>query len=486
MPTTNLQASSQLSQETNGTDNSQITSDRSKKRRLDEDSLLNSPPAQVSSQRGLTTNNTYTDNTTLRRDFATQPSQSPESRRQASQIDDSALQSKLLFEARDISFQSPLRKKFHLGLTRTGCRFQLQLRNTSDSKVEVVYEIDSYAHFLVLPVPEKIQKQYNFCIMPQPGRDVEPLVWTMNAGAPKSYKIETDHLKDYLEGKDKQQVMENVIRYALQQSKLSGRELILPEDAEFASEIRESHRKNDVAYHAKAHIGSKEGYLFFLKAGIFFGFKKPLRLFTLDQIDSVSYTSITGRDFNMIISYRNDADAEPSEVEFLMIDQKNFAGVDSYVKKHGLNDASLAEARRAKKTGKASHQQNAEGDESELAKAEAELQDEEDEQEEDYDPDASDGDSDSSEASGDTEIDPSTQDRDLVADELGSEAEDVHDDDQADRMSLTKTFYIPTELPEAGRQTGFSETREKSGQHNQTRAKQVRTGMPSLDDEEQL
>ena len=32
-----------------------------------------------------------------------------------------------------------------------------------------------------------------------------------------------------------------------------------------------------------------------------------------------------------------------------MIDQADFAGIDAYVKRHGLQDASLAETRRAKK-----------------------------------------------------------------------------------------------------------------------------------------
>lgn len=91
-----------------------------------------------------------------------------------------------------------------------------------------------------------------------------------------------------------------------------------------------------------------------------------------------------------------------------MVDQEDYAGIDAYVKKHGLNDASMAEQRRAKKLnvngpskpkteGGADDQaakDAVEGDEeeTELQKAERLLQDAEDDEEEDYDP-GSEGDS---------------------------------------------------------------------------------------------
>jgi hypothetical protein len=82
-----------------------------------------------------------------------------------------------------------------------------------------------------------------------------------------------------------------------------------------------------------------------------------------------------------------------------MLDQANFAGINDYVQKHGLQDASLAADRRAKKLnvnkvgGKkgevasgAALEPDADGEEeSELQKAERELQDQEDDEEEDDD-----------------------------------------------------------------------------------------------------
>ena len=99
------------------------------------------------------------------------------------------------------------------------------------------------------------------------------------------------------------------------------------------------------------------------------------------------------------------AEGEEEEIEFSMLDQMDFAGIDEYIKRHGLNDASLATQRRAKKYGvndaKVKKEANGNGaattaaemeglevedgdEETELQKAERALQDEEDEMEEDY------------------------------------------------------------------------------------------------------
>lgn len=110
-----------------------------------------------------------------------------------------------------------------------------------------------------------------------------------------------------------------------------------------------------------------------------------------------------------------------------MLDQQDFAGIDAYVRNHQLQDASLADARRAKKAGKAKTAE-ANGDEddgrTELEKAEAELEDEEDELEEDYDPDEEGSDSGSESGSDEGEY-KKGKGRNLIAEELGSEAEDV-------------------------------------------------------------
>lgn len=158
--------------------------------------------------------------------------------------------------------------------------------------------------------------------------------------------------------------------------------------------------------------------------------------FAFENIESISYTSILQRTFNLNIMARPTTSDETQEIELSMIDQANFGGIDTYVKKHGLQDASLAETRRAKQynvNGGVKTEEGAEAsaeDGGELQKAEREIEDQEDEEEEDYDP-GSDGDTDGSGSSCEDEDedgggpDEEDEDEDLVADELGSEAEDV-------------------------------------------------------------
>jgi len=146
--------------------------------------------------------------------------------------------------------------------------------------------------------------------------------------------------------------------------------------------------------------------LFFLATGIFFGFKKPLAFFPFEAINSISYTSVLQRTFNLNIAVQLPDQEETKEHEFSMIDQADFAGIDAYIKRHGLQDASLAESRKAKKvklngTVRGKDEGNEEEDEqSELQKAQQDIEDAEDEEEEDYDPGSeafSDGSGDSSE-----------------------------------------------------------------------------------------
>lgn len=163
----------------------------------------------------------------------------------------------------------------------------------------------------------------------------------------------------------------------------------------------------------------------------------------------MSYTSVLQHTFNLNILARPSGGTEDDtqEFEFSMIDQADFDGIDTYIKRHGLQDASLAEARRAKKYNVNGGNKTEDGtagaegtveEESELQKAQQELEDLEDEDEEDYDPGSDDG-SDGSGSSSEEDSDEdefhedadqvSDGDENLVEQELGSEAEDVGDDE---------------------------------------------------------
>ncbi|OGM41800.1 putative negative regulator of DNA transposition [Aspergillus bombycis] len=346
----------------------------------------------------------------------------------------------LQFYMQDVSFAVPQRKKLTLEIT-AGRGF-LRARNQTSKAVEFGIHVDRIQHVLCLPVPEKNQKQFNFCIIPQYSDGINPppegetapeaMVWTVNDGPPKAAFSGNGQQIGTNDG----ETAENIVRQMLNENVLHTK-VVRPDEREFVSAMPEAHRKGEKAYHVKAFRGSKEGYLFFLSTGVLFGFKKPLVFFAFENIDSISYTSVLQRTFNLNIVARPTSSDETQELEFSMIDQADFAGIDAYIKKHSLQDASLAEARRAKRYNINGAKTGEEGamdtdgpveEESELQKAQRELDDEEDEDEEDYDPgsdDSNDGSGSSSEEDSDEDEEDEEEGRDLLADELGSEAGDV-------------------------------------------------------------
>lgn len=346
--------------------------------------------------------------------------------------------------------------------------------NGNESREKLIFQF--IEHVLCLPVPEKAQRQFNFCIIPQYGDGIttapegtttfEPMVWTVPDAPPRTAFLGsgTSVMESASLAEKNQTYLQGVL-----DEKLKGVRVTCPDAKEFSCAKPESHRKGEKAYHVKAFRGSKEGeqashvviclrelwysnidknlgYLFFLSTGIFFGFKKPLIFFSFETIESISYTSVLQRTFNLNIEARSTT--KPDELqhfEFSMLDQVDYPGIDSYVKKHSLQDASLAEQRRAKRLnvngneGDNDGEGGAEGDESELRKAERELEtqqdDDEDEEGEDYDPDGE-GDSEGSGSSSEEEDEEEEaydqsklgHGRDLVREELGSEAEEVDED----------------------------------------------------------
>lgn len=226
----------------------------------------------------------------------------------------------------------------------------------------------------------------------------------------------------------------------------------------FFSAVRQPHRPNERAVHIKAHRGSKDGYLFFLPNGILWGFKKPLLFIPLDRINAVSYVNVLQRTFNIMVevdvSHAPQQEQQPKngtpgaqwddedgprteEIEFAMIDQEDYSTIDeSYVRRHGLHNRSMAEGRKAKRQlrenakGEAAGAADADAGAStngeqlgdnltQLALAEQLLgDDEEDEDEEDYDP--------GSEGESEGEGDSSGEDDD------DDDDEDEEDDEEAE------------------------------------------------------
>nr|POE52131.1 histone chaperone [Quercus suber] len=273
------------------------------------------------------------------------------------------------FECKDVSFQMPARKKLKLQFVTDAADARnaaVQLLHPQTGDIEHTVPVAQLEQVCCLPVPEKQQRQWNFCLIPTAavaadGRPPpEQVVFTMNETPPVGASpLRGDDGETYVS------VAEAQLNALLRPH---GRHVVRPSEAEFASSIAQPHRKGEKAFHVKAHRGSKDGYLFLLPSGVLFGFKKPLAFFPLAAIDAVSYTSVLQRTFNLVVTTTTTTTSAPTtavkeeddeagtvgaaaastDTEFGMLDQADFAGIDAYVKRHGLNDASMAQARRAK------------------------------------------------------------------------------------------------------------------------------------------
>lgn len=321
------------------------------------------------------------------------------------------------FECKNVSFQVPARKKLKLQIVAEQAdarRREVRLLNAQTNDVEYTIPNTKIDQVFCLPVPEKQQRQSSFVIIPlagaigPDGTTCEQMVFTMNETKPDDA---VSSVRPKAEDDTYITVMEPELNDLLEPH---GKRVVRPDENEFASSIPQPHRKGEKAYHVKAHRGTKEGvklnllvsqtkltcpgYLFFLPNGIVFGFKKPLSFFPFSSVESISYTSVLQRTFNLVITATEGGSTEAKDVEFSMIDQADFAGIDEYVKRHGLNDASMAADRRAKAYNVNKEKKEANGDTNgsaetgavdddgltELQRAEQQLQDQEDEEEEDY------------------------------------------------------------------------------------------------------
>ncbi|RMZ92701.1 hypothetical protein DV736_g28, partial [Chaetothyriales sp. CBS 134916] len=336
----------------------------------------------------------------------------------------------ILLDIADISWSMPQRKKMHLRITGhydsvdNLNTFSLLAIDPKTSRIELVASLSDFARVLCLPVPEKPQKLINYCFIPKSNAAAESIVFTLPAPLLKNATIAAEW-PSQIPRPSEEKPLEDILATI---STIQGLGLDKPDANLFVSVFPEVQRKNEKAYHVKAHVGTKDGYLFFLSTGIFFGFKKPIKFIPLDSIDSTSFVRPVSRTFGLAIIY-NEEGKDSEEIEFDQIDNTEHAAINEYIQKHGIQDGSFSEARKArllkKDKGGQSQRNGQDGEEedygrTELEKAEQQLQDEEDEMEEDYDPDEEGSGSDSE---SENEEYVHSKSKDQIAEELGSEAE---------------------------------------------------------------
>ncbi|KAF9437907.1 hypothetical protein BGZ76_010618 [Entomortierella beljakovae] len=113
-----------------------------------------------------------------------------------------------------------------------------------------------------------------------------------------------------------------------------------------------------------AHLKSNQGTIYLLPTGILFAFKKPILFLRSEAIESIGIFSVMSRtfDFEVVmdstsgVSTPEDLEGVPIEtkgegrraVGFGMVDTKEFARMEDWIKKSGIRDRSLSEDLKAK------------------------------------------------------------------------------------------------------------------------------------------
>ncbi|KAL6898564.1 hypothetical protein GGI43DRAFT_423593 [Trichoderma evansii] len=403
-----------------------------------------------------------------RRKVGAETSGSPSSQVALSNAADEAV----ILSVAEISVSVPQRKKLEICFTSN--HLYARAPGTTAPLQGVSYAWRDIEYAFYLPVPDKAQVQHNYIIFPKgtclPSKtanppSVEPLVFTVPAAAPKQGTIGGSESGSAAAVSD---TYKSLFHWAINQRlQAAGTDvnIVSADPNKFHSMIRQPHRPNETAVHVGGFRGSKDGYLFFLENGIFWGFKKPLIFIPMNRIAAISYTSILQITFNMVVEIFTEEDGKTEELEFGMLDQQNYGGIDDYIKTNRLQDRSMAEQRKGKlqlAENRAPKKKDGEGEngdaegadgagdgmtELERAQLEAEqqLQDDEDEDEEDYDP----GSEGESEGSGSDDDDDEEDDEE---DDEGEEGEGGEEEEQQEEKPVVKE-EPPKPTPRASRAT---------------------------------
>ncbi|CCE64299.1 hypothetical protein TPHA_0H00910 [Tetrapisispora phaffii CBS 4417] len=239
----------------------------------------------------------------------------------------------IIFNLKDVTVLSPLRKKLNLILHLSTSSRKPVLSLAKDTKIEMTIEDlkTNVKMATFLPVPEKSNIFYIFINYQKAADDVytEPILATINKAAILD-QFKTSGLVEIGE-----EDFTKCIEFMRKQAIMTGFRISDP--------FFKVNPDQDVSFHVECHRGTKEGTLYFLPDHIIFGFKKPILLFESADIESITYSSITRLTFNVTLITKDDR-----KFEFSMIDQAEYSKIDEYVKRKQVKDRSMSEELKAK------------------------------------------------------------------------------------------------------------------------------------------
>ncbi|ORY98129.1 hypothetical protein BCR43DRAFT_490912 [Syncephalastrum racemosum] len=237
----------------------------------------------------------------------------------------------------DLSFQSP-RKKYNLVLTST----QIALHNPKTDETEHTFAVSDLTLAVCLPSPG-VAKAHTFVLF-FTQKELDPLVFNVPHKGDTVLKRPTG---DTVLGE--QDKIEALVKLLQTEARLN---VITPDPRVYRSTGVSATTGKSIEgdkFYCDAYLKAKEGFLYFLPGGILYGFKKPTLYFPFSQIASTSFCSITQRTFDLAIVLKEDgaplgpASAVGSEIQFSMIEQSEFGGIERYLQDSQINDQSMSE-----------------------------------------------------------------------------------------------------------------------------------------------
>ncbi|ORZ18996.1 hypothetical protein BCR42DRAFT_490275 [Absidia repens] len=292
----------------------------------------------------------------------------------------------------DLSFQLPARKKYTLVLTKS----KLQLMNEKTQTVEHTILANDIVMVTCVPTPEKPPGSFTFALFSQQ-TSLEPFVFTL---ADKSSLVIRTTPQDQEEQtltqpEEKKSALINLLLATYKV--ITSDQLATPSRQHYVcSGVSPSTGKADTdRTFVKTYLRTKDGVLYFLPQGILFGFKKPTVFVPISLISATVITNVTKHTFDLGLQLKQDhyplgagttswapflqqqqqqqqqdttsGNGEKDEASatdatillpFSMIEQTDYAGIERYIQKLGINDQSMTDATKAPEPTKSATKNN--------------------------------------------------------------------------------------------------------------------------------
>ena len=253
--------------------------------------------------------------------------------------------SNIIFKLEDVSLLSPIRKRLDFVLYLAADTRKPAFSLLKDGKVELTVA-DLNKNILTatfLPIPEKDHSIYLFiqCRNHPDSKDVDSILLVLR----KDKTIHQFQLMGVLPNNVSD--FNKCLEYMRKQAILTGFRIGNPFNSPVSNHV--------MPFHVACHRGRQEGTLYFLQDVLIFGFRKPILVFDVSKIESITYTSITRLTFNVTL-ITNDGE----RYEFSMIDQSEYSRIDEYVRSKEVKDKSMSEELKAKTQLKNNSQQQSE------------------------------------------------------------------------------------------------------------------------------